>query len=289
MGKRLCLRVISGLFATVLYAGELQLQPATLKSWTDYEHSAVEAMQQRLHGNGCFLRVDRYPDRIARVRAGEIVVWSGLETNPRRVPSGLIHDWIGVAFIPNVTIADVIAVVRDYRRYKDVYKPGVLDARLLQQNGSDDQFSMLLRNPTFFNRMALDGEFASTYVRLDDKRWYSTTHAVRLQEIDDYGQADEHKLPPDRGHGYIWRMTNLSQMEERDGGVYVEEEVMALSRDVPVGLRWMAGPIIRREAKSSTASSIERTRTAVTSFATDIRVSKRQPVSPGVTSSLLSR
>jgi hypothetical protein len=278
------------LFTTVtLYAGELELQPATLKSWTDYEHTAVAALQQRLHDDGCFLRMDRDPDRIAQVRAGEIVVWSALPVNPRRVPSGLIHDWIGAAFIPNAKIADVISVVRDYRRYKDVYKPGVLDARLLQQTGSEDQFSMLLRSPSFFTRMALEGEFDSTYVRLDETRWYSVTRVMHFQEIDNYGQPGAHRLPPDRGHGYIWRMTSLSQMEERDGGVYVEEEVMALSRDVPVGLRWMAGPIIRREARASTASSMERTRTAVTSAVTDFSVTRRQPVPHGVTSSLLNR
>ena len=58
-------------------------------------------------------------------------------------------------------------------------------------------------------------------------------------------------------------MTSVSQMEERDGGVYVEEEVMALSRDVPATIRWMAGPIIRRVARASTAESIGKTRAAV--------------------------
>jgi hypothetical protein len=267
MRNRQRYRVIQGLLVTLagatLYAGGLELQPATLKCWTDYERAAVQAMQQRLHGNGCFLRVDQFPDRMARMRAGEIIVWPAAETSPRRVPSGLIHDWIGAAFIPNARIEDVIAVARDYSRYKDVYKPGVISARLLRQNGDEDKFSMLLRNPSFFTKTALEGEFASTYTRLDDTRWYSMTQVVRLQEIEDYGQPGEHKLPPDSGHGYIWRLTSLSQMEERDGGVYVEEEVIALSRDVPTGLRWMAGPIIRREARLSTGSSIERTRNAV--------------------------
>jgi hypothetical protein len=293
MGKRPNVWVVRGLFVTfttvTLYAGELELQPSTLKSWIDYEQAAVEAMQQRLHGGGCFLTVVRHPDRISQVRGGEIVVWPAQTASPRRVPSGLIHDWIGAAFIQNARIADVITVVRDYRRYKDVYKPGVLDAHLLRQTGSEDQFSMLLRNPSFFTKTALEGEFTSEYIRLDETRWYSVTRTDRLQEIDDYGQPGEHKLPPDRGHGYIWRLTTLSQMEERDGGVYVEQEVLALSRDVPAGLRWMAGPIIRREARQSTASAMERTRTAVASTVADFALTKRQTVPQTVTSSLLSR
>jgi hypothetical protein len=122
-----------------------------------------------------------------------------------------------------------------------------------------------LKNLSFFTRTALDGVFDSTYTRMAEGRWYNDTHAVRLQEIDNFGEAIQHKLPPDRGHGYIWRMTNLSRMEERDDGVYVEEEIMALSREVPAAIWWMARPIVRRVAKATAASSIEKTRTAVQS------------------------
>ncbi len=238
-------------------------------------------MQRGVHGDGSFLRVDQYPDRLTRTRGGEIVVWSACPTNPRRIPSGLIHDWIAAAFIPNARITDVISVTRDYRHYKDVYKPGILSARVLRQTGTEDQFAMVLRSPTFFSKTALEGEFESTYSRLDDMRWYSVTRVIRLQEIDDYGQADEHKLPPDQGHGYLWRLTSLSRMEERDGGVYVEEEVIALSRDVPASIRWMAGPIIRRVAKESTAVSIEKTRAAVGSKSQVISAAEGSRVGEG--------
>jgi hypothetical protein len=248
-----------------LQADELELKPETLKIWNEYEQAANVAMQQRLHGDGPFLRVDGNAERLARMRAGDIVVWPACPNDPKRITSGLIHDWIGAAFIPNSRIVDVIAVARDYARYKNVYNPGVLDARLISQKPDEDHFSLLLKNPTFFTKTALEGDFQSSYIRLDDTRWYSMTRAMSFQEIEDFGQATQHKLAPDRGHGYIWRMTSLAQMEERDGGVYVEEEVIALSRDVPSALRWMAGPIVRRVARDSTALSIERTRAAVVS------------------------
>jgi hypothetical protein len=285
MGNRRYRRAFLGLLAAAagatLYAGELELKPATLKIWMVYEHTAELAMHERLDGGGKFLRVDKFPDRIARVRAGEIVVWSALETNPMHISSGLIHDWIGAAFIPNARIVDVISVVRDYRRYKQIYKPGVLNAKLLKQTDSEDRFSMVLRNPSFFNKTALDVDFDSTYTRLDEARWYSTTYVTRLQEIADYGQPAERKLPPDCGHGYIWRMSSFSQMEERDGGVYVEEELVVLSRGVPAAVLWMAGPIIRREARESTASSIEKTRVAVGSKSEVISVAKPSTGAPG--------
>ena len=124
---------------------------------------------------------------------------------------------------------------------------------------------MVMRNPSFFTKTALDVDFESTYIRLDETRWYSFTCVTRMQEIADYGQPAERRLAPDRGHGYIWRMSSFSQMEERDGGVYIEEELLALSRGVPAAVLWIAGPIIRRVARESTASSIEKTRVAVSS------------------------
>ena len=98
---------------------------------------------------------------------------------------------------------------------------------------------------------------------MTSRRWYSVSCTTRVQEIENFGQAGERKLPPDEGHGYIWRVCSLSQLEERDGGVYVDEEMVALSREVPAAVRWMAGPVIRRVAKETLAASIERTRIAV--------------------------
>jgi len=43
--------------------------------------------------------------------------------------------------------------------------------------------------------------------------------------------------PEGEGTGLIWR-----RFEERDGGVYVEVEAIALSRDVPASLRWLVEP-----------------------------------------------
>jgi len=103
-------------------------------------------------------------------------------------------------------------------RYQEIYKPGVVHGTLIRQTESEDQFSMVMRNPSFFTKTALDVDFESTYIRLDETRWYSFTRVTRMQEIADYGQPAERRLAPDRGHGYIWRMSSFSQMEERTAG-----------------------------------------------------------------------
>jgi len=57
--------------------------------------------------------VDEEPERLARVRAGEIVVSPMGPQNPKKVPSGLIHDWVGAVFIAHVKLQDVVRVLRD--------------------------------------------------------------------------------------------------------------------------------------------------------------------------------
>src|SRR5205085_10646041 len=78
------------------------LEPPTSKAWEEYIESANIRMEQRLSPGKSFLWLDEVADRRARVRAGEIVVSPVGPQNPKRVPSGLIHDWVGAVFIANV-------------------------------------------------------------------------------------------------------------------------------------------------------------------------------------------
>ena len=75
--------------------------------------------------------------------------------------------------------------------------------------------------------------------------------------------ADEHEAPTNTGRGLIWRLYSISRFEQRDGGVYVELEAVALSRDVPGALRWLVDPIVRRTSRSSILVSLEKTEGAV--------------------------
>jgi len=50
---------------------------------------------------------------------------------------------------------------------------------------------------------------------------------------------------------------STARFEERDGGVYVELEAIALSRDVPV--RWIVNPIVRRVSRNSMLLSLQQT------------------------------
>jgi len=240
------------------------LKPETVQRWEEYVKGVSARNQGRLVSGGSFLSIDETPDGAARLRGGEIVVSPAGPHVPMKVSSGLIHDWVGDAFVPNVTLSDVLRVVRDYRRYQDIYHPHVLDSKSTATGEWEDRFSLLLMNKSIV-KTAIDSDYRSSYTRLDDRRWYSTTETTRIQEVADYGGSSQHTLPENQGAGLIWRLYSVSRFEERDGGVYVEVEAVALSRDIPVSLRWFIDPIVRRISRSSLVTSLQQTEDAVRS------------------------
>jgi hypothetical protein len=46
-------------------------------------------------------------------------------------------------------------------------------------------------------------------------------------------------------HGYLWRFCSYWRVEEKDGGVYVQNESVALSRAVPMIFAWLVNPFIK--------------------------------------------
>lgn len=240
-----------------------ELKQETLQAWQGYIQTANARMQERLHGHAPFLWIDESAERLHHVRSGEILVAPASEHSPIRVPNGLIHDWIGAAFFPDASLEDIFAIVRDYAQYKEFYKPLVIDSQSLGADGPDYRFSLLMLNKSLFAHNALLSEWKECYTRVDDRRWYSIAYSTRVREIDDYGSSGERELPEDTGSGYIWRLYSFSKFEERDGGVYVELEALALSRDIPAALRWVVDPIVRRVSRGSVFTSFTETRAAL--------------------------
>jgi len=242
-----------------------QLKPEALQAWNQYVQQANARVRTRLQPDEQFLWIDEQPGRKEQVRAGEILVAPIDSHIPKSVPSGLIHDWIAAAFFPNTTLSEVLVVVRDYDHYPEFYKPYVMEAKPLSQAAEEDRFSMTLLNKSLFQRTALENDYETTYFRLSPSRIYSVSRTTRVQEIDDLGRPSQHEMPVDTGNGYIWRLFSTSRMEERDGGVYVEIEAIALSRDVPGAFRWFVDPIVRRVSRDAMITTLKQTSDAVQS------------------------
>jgi hypothetical protein len=216
-------------------------------------------MRRNLNTGDPFMWIEEEPWRSQRVRQGEILISPAREASARKVHDGLIHDWIGAIFIPSVRINDVFAVVHDYSRYKDFYKPTVIESKLVGRTGENYEFSMVGLKSVLFEKIVLEGQFESHCSQLDVRRRYCISYSTRVLEIKDYGQPDPHKLPTDEGHGYIWRLYSVTKFEERDGGVYIEVEAIALSRDISASLRWFTKPVVEHVSRNSMFTILQRT------------------------------
>src|ERR1700733_7466230 len=125
-------------------AAPLPLAPETKAAWDAYLQAANAAMQARLQPGAHFLWLDEEPGRAEDIRTkGPYIAPVGPHI-PKKVPSGLIHDWLGAGFVPNVKIEDIVRILRDYDRYKDIYQPGVIASISHGTDGARDLFSMRL-------------------------------------------------------------------------------------------------------------------------------------------------
>jgi hypothetical protein len=91
---------------------------------------------------------------------------------------------------------------------------------------------------------------------------------VQMREIEAYGKSGERFLTPNEGSGYIWRMHSIARFQERDGGVYLELEAIALTRDIPGSLRWLVSPVVNHLSINSLTTTLRQTRDAVHSAST---------------------
>jgi hypothetical protein len=239
------------------------LKPETKEAWDAYMQEANAAMQAHLQPGAHFLWIDDQPELLDSVRTKGAYIAPIDHHIPKRVTSGLVHHWIGVVFIPNVKIDDILHVVRDYDHYKDIYKPGVIESSSHGTDGVKDLFLLRLVNKSVVAKTALDTESEAAYIRVDDQHWYGYSNSLHIREIDKFGTSQAHTLPEDQGTGLIWRLSSITRLEERDGGVYSELEAIALSRDIPAAFRFFATPIVRRVSRDSLETSLHQTRAAL--------------------------
>jgi hypothetical protein len=256
MKLRLVVCLILGGFITSSRA--VELQPETNNAWEQFIAKLDAKVEQEALQPDSLLALDRSAVLRAKVRAGKIVVFPATGSGMISVPSGLIHDWIGYLFIPDVTAHQVLEKVRAFDRYTEFYKPSVLAAKTLK-SGDVCSFSMLLRQKVMFVDAALDGQYDCAYFALPPSRWYSITTGTRLQEIRNYGRPDQQVFPPDKGDGFIWRIQDVAKYEEADGGVYIELEAVALSRTIPVALRWMVDGVVKRISRAALVTTLQQT------------------------------
>jgi hypothetical protein len=118
-------------------AQPVQLRSETLEYFSTYVKEAEASMEGALQSSASFLWCAATPEIFRRAREGEVVArfWSG--AGPIKIPKGLIHDWVGSALIPGSSIAELLALIQDYDNHKNIYRPEVIDSKLLSRQGDN--------------------------------------------------------------------------------------------------------------------------------------------------------
>jgi hypothetical protein len=244
-------------------AGPVQLKQQTTDTFEAYIHEAEAKMTPGLEGTEPFLWADLIPERAQQVRKGHVVAQLWTDKGLIRVPDGLIHDWVGAAWIPRTTVKETLSLVQDYDNHKRVYKPDVIDSKLLSRQGDDFKIYLRLLKKKIIT-VVLDTHHDVHYSPLGPTRWFCRSSTSSISEVDNAGKPNEKVSPPDTGYGFLWRLDSYWRFEERDGGVYVEVRAISLTRDVPTGLKWAIEPIIRKLPRQSLISTLTATRQALT-------------------------
>jgi hypothetical protein len=254
----------------LLAAPGVELRPATNAAFDRYVALTEQRNQHELQTGQHLLWVDSLPDAerakaYAELKQGAVKM-SKLDTRDNGaeipVPDGMIHHWVGLAFIPGAHVDDVLAILEEYDHQSTYYAPDVERSKIESRDG--DHFRVLLR----FRRhkvvtVVLDTEHDVRYFRDSPTLAHSRSSTVRISQVENPGKSDEQLKPAGDDDGFLWRMDTWWRVVERDGGVYVQSEVVSLTRDIPTGVAWLVRPFVTSIPQESLEFTMEATRRAV--------------------------
>jgi hypothetical protein len=178
------------------------------------------------------------------------------------IPSGMVHDWVAAAYLPGVKGDRVAALLRDTDRQKQIYAPEVVESKRLPSVGEKERAYLRFLKKKVMT-VVLDMEFDLEYRKLDTRHWQGRIRTTKMVEVAEYGSKDQRALEPDTGHGFLWRLNSYWQIEEVDGGTYIECRAISLTRDIPFLLKPIVQPMTGSMARESLEFTLAKTRAAV--------------------------
>lgn len=262
-----------------------ELKQNTVEAFDRYVQLSEARMAEELRRGELYIWVDSLPEPrrrnlYAQLRQGQIVV-QRQETEDGgkliKVPEGLVHHWVGLVFIPGATLRQALAVAQDYDNHWKIYKPDIRRSKLIRRDGEDFKIYLQFFKKTI-RTVVLNAEFDVRYFSIDSARVYSRSYSTRIAEVENPDRPDEHEEPVGKGHGYLWRLNSYWRFQQKDDGVYVQIEYIALSRSVPEGLGWLLNPFIRRISRDSLYRLLNATRVAALGSAASGRSAYRPEV-----------
>ena len=260
--------IFAGLFG--IPARAEQLKPETAAAFEIYVKATEARMDDDVRGNQ-FLVIDQLPElqrkeAYDQLQHGQIHIeelHTEEEHHPIHIPGGMVHHWVGVIFIPKVALSETDAVLHDYENEASIYSPQIRRAKLIEQHGNKSKIYLQFYSKSIIT-VVLNAYFDVVETQISSARIQSVSHSTRIAEVVNPGSPDEHERTDGSDHGYMWRLCSYWRLEEKDGGVYVENESITLTRTVPVMFAWMINPLTKSIPRDVLLHTLTNTEKAVT-------------------------
>ena len=235
-------------FALALAIGLICSPPAPAQFITTLEPKTAAAFDSYLLQAESSLAAATKPFQQASEKIPTIKSLTGV--NGKKLPGGLLHDWVGTQLIPNTTPKQVVNLLLDYNHHADTM-PEVVSGRVISQKGSVTHGALRLRKTNVLT-VVLNTEYE---VETKQSGELSTiwSRSSRIAEVDNPDSPKERELSPGRDHGYLWRLNAYWIVQPSNGGTIVECRSISLSRDIPYGL----GPFFRPFVRDLPRTSLE--------------------------------
>jgi hypothetical protein len=238
-----------------------ELQPRTAAAFDRYVRATEASLKTRP-----FLYVDRLsPSRraeaLAMMQRGMLSIEAPRTLEAGReidVPGGLIHHWVGSAFISGATLDQALTILQDYDRHERIYAPTVARSKLLSHEGDRYRFFLRFRMKKVIT-VVVNSEHDALFNTAPDRAdaWIRST---RIAEVENADETGEREKPVGQDGGYLWRLNTYWRLLVRDGGLYIQCESLSLTRGIPIGFGWLVGPFVTSIPKESLTFTLETTR-----------------------------
>jgi len=245
------------------------LQPATIRAFEKYMAATEVRLARNVEQREPFwvdeLGKQKKDEAYEELKAGKVElrrVSKEIAGCDGAIPGGMIHDWQGMVFIPGVKLDEVLSLLQDYDHHATYYAPDVERAKIEVRDGDHFRVFMRFRRKKIIT-VVLNTEQEITYYRDSPTRAHSRSSATRIAEVENAGKPQEREKTPGNDNGFMWRLETWWRLEERDGGVYVQNEVVTLTRAIPPGLGWLIEPFITSIPKETLEFTLKATREAV--------------------------
>jgi putative flippase GtrA len=175
------------------------------------------------------------------------------------VDGATVQHWRGAVLIPGACLEQVLERLTTSLPNQ----PDVAAARILWQSGDHMRVYLRLVRRAIVT-VTFDTEHEVEFWRVSPRLAMSRSVMTRVREVANAGASNERLLEPADDRGFLWRLNAYWWYEETPSGVIAVMETLTLGRSIPVPLRPVAAPVVKRVAAESVVSALQGIRSRFT-------------------------